>query len=553
MSKKSKKMTGLNFISIGGCSEIGMNMYAYICNDQWILVDMGMGFDNSLGRELIIPSPDQLIKNKSKIKALFITHSHEDHIGAIPYLWPMVECPIYARPFAIEMIRDKLSQFNLDTTVPLIKAAVGQKITIGNFKIEFIPMAHSTPESNALAIQTQFGTLIHSGDWRIDSDPILGLKTDEEKLKEYGDKGVLALICDSTNAFRSEHYGTERDVRATLIDVVKKYKGHRVLITCFASNLARLESCYYAAKENGRRLIVAGRSLKKIEKVAKVSGYLTDIPPFMDEWSAKDVDPAETLLVCTGSQGELNSALNKIAHDEHKNIKLAEDDIVIFSSRTIPGNEKAVMEIQNLLIEKGVQIITDLDYTVHASGHPSQEELELLYQWVRPKILVPMHGERVHLHKQADLGKKFGIEHTLIPHDGNIINLSDDGAKVIDVSRNEMVAVDGSKLIPLSGSIYKARQKLSNDGVVSLCLKRSGGSLKLLDFDSVGVFEDCEIQERNDVRKDIEAEIKLSFDNLVKAKSFDKNRAVETVKKIVKTVFLESRGKKPIVLSHIVE
>lgn len=552
-NKKLKKLNGLNFISIGGCSEIGMNMYAYICDDQWILVDMGMGFDNSLGRELIVPSPEQLIANKSKIKALFISHSHEDHIGAIPYLWPMVECPIYARPFAIEMIKDKLSQFNLEKTVPLIKVALDQKIEVGNFKVEFIPMAHSTPESNALAIQTKHGALIHSGDWRIDSDPILGLKTDDEKLKEYGKNGVLALVCDSTNSFRQEHYGTERDVRTTLIDVVKKFKGRRVLITCFASNLARLESCYYAAKENGRRLIVAGRSLKKIEKVAKAAGYLEDIPPFMDEWSAKDINPAEALLVCTGSQGELNSALNKIAHDEHKNIKLSEGDIVIFSSRTIPGNEKAVLEIQNLLTEKGVQIITDLDYTVHASGHPSQEELELLYSWIRPEILIPMHGERVHLHKQAELGNKFGIKHTLIPYDGNVINLSKDGAKVVDSTCNEMLAVDGTKLIPLSGSIYKARQKLSSDGVVSLCFKLKGNTLRLLDFDCVGVFEESEVQEKQDIRKDIEAEIKLSFEHLARKQLIDKNKAIESIKKIVKTVFLDCRGKKPVVLTHIAE
>ncbi len=551
MSKNYQNLSGLNFISIGGCSEIGMNLYAYIFDNQWILVDMGMGFDNSLGRELIVPSPKELIKNKSKIKALFITHSHEDHIGAIPYLWPMIECPIYARQFAIEMIKDKLSQFDLEKSVPLIKVALNQQIKVGKFSIEFIAMAHSTPESSALAIQTEAGTVIHSGDWRIDRDPVLGHKTDEEKLKQYGDKGVLALVCDSTNAFKEEHYGTEKEVRQNLIKLVEKYKGKRILITCFASNLARLESCYYAAKENGRKIIIVGRSMKKIEKVAKASGYLTDIPAFMDEWSVKDIDPANSLLVCTGSQGELNSALNKISHDEHRHIKLDKDDVVIFSSRTIPGNEKSVLEVQNALIEKGVKIITDLDYEIHASGHPSQEELKILYKLIHPKILIPIHGERIHLHKQADIAREYGIQETLIPYDGNIINISKAGAKVIDNIHNELLAVDGTKLIPLNGNVYKARAKLANDGLVSLCVKCPGELIKLLDFECIGIFEDSENEEIQEIKKAVENEIQLSFNNISREK-LTNQKIKESIKKIVKTVFLENIGKKPLVITHVI-
>ena len=491
MTKKSKGLTGLNFISIGGCSEIGMNLYAYIYNDQWILVDMGMGFDSNLGRELIVPSPDELIKNKSKIKALFITHSHEDHIGAIPYLWPMIECPIYARPFAIEMIRSKLEEFDLAQEVPLIKVSLHQKeIKVGPFGVEFISVAHSTPESCAFAIRTPEGTVIHSGDWRIDNDPVLGSKTDEKKLKAYGEKGVLALVCDSTNVFKEESYRTEKEVRNNLIDLVKQHKGHRILITCFASNLARLESCYCAAKESGRKLVVAGRSLKKIERVAKAAGYFSDIPAFYGDKSIKDFDPAEVLIVCTGSQGEMSSALNKIANDAHRYIKLDRDDVVIFSSRTIPGNEKAVSEIQNLMVEKGVQIVTDLDYDIHASGHPSREELEHLYKLVNPKILIPIHGERMHLHKQAEIAEKVGIKNILIPRDGYVINISKDGAKVVQEKESKVLAVDGTQLIPMDGNIYKSRGKLSTDGVVSLCVKHSKGIFKLVGIDYVGIFED---------------------------------------------------------------
>ena len=552
MAKKSKDLTGLNFISIGGCSEIGMNLYAYIYNDQWVLVDMGMGFDSTLGKELIVPSPDELIKNKSKIKALFITHSHEDHIGAIPYLWPMIECPIYARPFAIEMIRDKLEAFRLAKDAPLIKAALNRKIKIGNFNIEFISVAHSTPESSALAIQTPEGTIIHSGDWRIDDDPVLGMKTDEKKLQVYGKKGVLALICDSTNAFKQEHYGTEREVRQNLIDLVKQHKGRRILITCFASNLARLESCYYAAKESGRKLVVAGRSLKKIERIAKTAGYFSDIPAFYDDKSIKSFDPAEVLLVCTGSQGEVSSALTKIANDAHKHIRLGCDDVVIFSSRTIPGNEKAVLEIHNLLIEKGVRIVTDFDYDIHASGHPSKEELEHLYALIKPKILIPIHGERIHLHKQAEIAERIGINDILVPHDGYVINISQDGAKIIQKNENKMLAVDGTQLIPLDGNIYKSREKLSTDGVVSLCIKYSKGIFKLMSIDFVGIFEESEQQEMKDVQVDIESEIKLSLESIIQGRTLDEKKAKDMIKKIVKTVFVNHRGKKPVVITHII-
>ncbi len=551
MAKKSKRLTGLNFISIGGCFEIGLNLYAYIYNDQWILIEMGMGFDSTFGKELIVPSPDELIKNKSKIKALFITHSHEDHIGAIPYLWPMIECPIYARPFAVEMIKDKLEAFRLDKNVPLIKAALNRKIKIGSFNIEFISVAHSTPESSALAIQTPEGTIIHSGDWRIDNDPVLGMKTDEKKLQTYGKKGVLALICDSTNAFKHEHYGTEKEVRQNLIDLVKQYKGRRILITCFASNLARLESCYYAAKENNRKLIVVGRSLKKIERIAKAAGYFSDIPAFYDDKSVKSFNPAEVLLVCTGSQGEVSSALTKIANDMHKYIKLSCDDVVIFSSRTIPGNEKAVLEIHNLLIEKGVRIVTDLDYGIHASGHPSKEELEHLYKLIKPKILIPIHGERIHLHKQAEIAEKMGVGYILVPRDGYVVNISQDGAKIIQENENKMLAVDGTQLIPLDGNIYKSREKLSTDGVVSLCLKYSKGLFKLTDIEFIGVFEDSEQQEMKGVQADIESEIKLSLEHIVQGQVLDRKKAKDMIKKIVKTVLIDHRGKKPVVITHI--
>ena len=552
MIKKSEKskVSGLNFISIGGCSEIGMNLYAYIFNDQWILVDMGIGFDNSLGRELLVPSPEILIKNKSKIKALFITHSHEDHIGAIPYLWPMIECPVYGRPFAIEMIREKLTQFGIEKEVPLIKTSTGTKISVGNFGIEYIPVAHSTPESSSLAITTPEGVVLHTGDWRLDDDPVFGTKTDEETLKRYGEKGILTLVCDSTNVFRELRYGSEKEVRENLINLVKKSKKNRILITCFASNLARLETCYLAAKESGRQLAVAGRSIKRIEKIAKTSGYFLEMPAFLDEKKINSIDPSKVLIVCTGSQGEQNSALSKIASDTHKNVKLQKDDLIIFSSRVIPGNEKSVMEIQNALTGKGIKIISDIDYEIHASGHPSKEELEHLYKLTNPRSLIPVHGETIQLHKHAEIAKEYGIKNVIIPQDGDLIRLSDGNPKIIDKLNSGILAVDGNKLIPNNGIVYRQRKLLSSSGVVSALIKSSKGSIKLLDMKCFGIFEDSEKEEMEDIRNDIASEIKVSLENIAR-RSLQSHEIQISVEKIIKTIFSDVRGKKPVVFVHV--
>ena len=559
VSKKSDRKTdkkkvpnGLHFISIGGCSEIGMNLYAYIFNDQWILVDMGMGFDNELGRELLVPSPETLIKNKSKIKALFITHSHEDHIGAIPYIWPMIECPIYGRSFAIEMIRDKLSQFSLENKVPLVKISPDRKISVGDFTVEFIPVAHSTPEASALAITTPEGTILHTGDWRLDDDPVLGSKTDEAKIKEYGDKGVLALVCDSTNVFREIRYGSEKNVRKNLIEIVKKHKKNRILVTCFASNLARLETCFIAAKESGRQLVVAGRSLKKIERIARMAGYFQKIPPFIEDRKINSLDPDKVLIVCTGSQGEQTSALSKIAQDTHKFIKLQDNDVIIFSSRVIPGNELAVLEIQNAIVKKNIEIITDVDCEIHASGHPSREELQHLYSLVKPSYLIPVHGETMQLYKHAEIANEYGIKNVIIPQDGSVIALSEQNSKVIDKVAVGVLAVDGNKLIPTDGVVYKQRKALSINGTVSAIVKYQRGSIKLADMVCYGIFEPSEQEELEDIKNDIASEIRLSLENISKGKS--KANDIQTaIEKIIRTEFVDVRGKKPVVFVHVVE
>lgn len=544
---KNLHMKGFNFISVGGCSEIGMNLYAYICDDEWILVDMGLGFDNALGREITVPSPEILVKNKNKIKALFVTHSHEDHIGAIPYLWPVVNCPIYARPFAAEMIRDKLFQFDLEKDVQIIKSSLKSPILIGNFKVEFISVAHSTPESSALAITTKYGTVLHSGDWKLDAEPVLGTTTDEETLKKLGDEGILALMCDSTNVFK-ETDTSEQVVRHNLIDIVKSNKKGRVVITCFASNLARLETCYYAAKESGRELVIAGRSLKKIEKVAKLAGYFSKIPPFLDSKKIKTLEPEKTLLVCTGSQGELNSALNKIANHTHKSVKLSPGDLVIFSSRVIPGNEKSVLEIQNALTKQQIKIIRDVDYLVHASGHPTRNELEHLYKLTSPKVLVPIHGEILYLYKHAEIATDYGLK-CLIPEDGDVIQIAkkqnEADVRVTEKVPVGILAVDGNQLIPISGNVYKERAKLSCAGIANIIVKQSGKSIDIFTY---GVFENSEKEEILNIEKDIKAEIKLLLNDYKREKT---SILSDSIEKIAKKIFMEFRGKTPVIFVHV--
>lgn len=552
MTKKNKKMEGLFFMPVGGCSEIGVNLYIYAYNDQWILVDMGMGFDNELGRELLVPSPEFLIENKSKIKALIVTHSHEDHIGAIPYLWQMIQCPIYARNFPAEMIREKLQQFELEKEVPLIRVSENSKITLDNFSIEFIPVAHSTPESTALAITTPAGVIIHTGDWRLDDSPVLGSKTDEERLKFYGDKGVLALVCDSTNVFHPTRFISEKDVRKNLVDLVKSYKKSRVIVTCFASNLARLETCCIAARESGRQVVICGRSLKKIERIAKLSGYFKELPAFLEEKKANSLDPSKVLFVCTGSQGEVNSALSKIANGTHKTVKIQDDDVVIFSSRVIPGNEKSVLEIQNALVERNVKIVTDIDYEIHASGHPSQEELFHLYDLVKPNILLPIHGEMVQLYKHAEIAHEYGLKNVLIPKNGMLIKLEQNHPTVVDKVDAEFLAVDGNKLLPVNGIVYKQRQSLSNNGIVSACLKIEKGSIRLFDFVSHGIFENTEQEAIKDVKDDIASEIKLSLEGIIRDKHHDKEKIRSKAEKIIGNTLLEARGKRPVVIVHVI-
>lgn len=544
------KLNGLNFISIGGCTEIGMNLYAYVYDNQWILVDMGIGFCNGLGKELAV-CDISILKNK-KVLALFITHSHEDHVGAIPYLWDEIKCPVYAMNFAAEVIKDKLCEFQLEHEVPIIKVTTDREITVDPFTVRYINVAHSTPESCALAIKTPKGTIIHSGDWRIDSSPVIGEKTDETTLKNLGDAGVLALMCDSTNVFNDSPSISESVVRQNIIDIVLKNTKKRIIATCFSSNISRIETFCIAAQKSGRKIAVIGRSLKRMEKLGRRAGYLKNIPTFLDEKKAIELADHQVLFICTGSQGEENSSLHKIAYGNYKNLSFGKSDLLLFSSRIIPGNEKTVAAIHNEFIKSGVEVVNSDDCDIHASGHPSKTEIIKLYELTKPKIVIPIHGDAQHLAQQSQYARAFGVEFTLVPHDGAVINLDQTGPKITKSFEIKTLIVDGNRLIPQESSIYKMRENISNVGVVfaSIIVTKSGG-IKLSDLSALGVVDTHDYNTMKSLEKIINSEFQTSFSPIENKSTVDQNKIKREAEKIIRNIFMDEFSKKPVVVIHV--
>src|SRR5882757_4912786 len=405
----------LVFLPLGGAGEIGMNLSLYGFGGEWLMVDCGVTFggDAMPGLDVIMPDPGFIAERSDRLAGLVVTHGHEDHIGAIPYLWKRFRCPVYATPFARALLYEKLVEAGLQHEIPITEVPLSGKFTVGLFEIELITLTHSIPEPNAVVIRTPLGAILHTGDWKLDPAPLVGEISDEVALRRLGEEGVLAMVCDSTNALRPGHSGSEATVREALIDLVGRYD-RRVAVACFASNVARLESIAAAAVANDREVALVGRSLWRIYKAARDTGYLRNTPPFLSEDEAAAVPRDKILLVCTGSQGEPRAALSRIAQGDHPHVKLDSDDAVIFSSRIIPGNERAIGRLQNKLAKAGVVIVTEHDHFVHVSGHPAQDELAKMYQMVRPRIAVPVHGETRHLMAQARLAEQCQVPQSIV-------------------------------------------------------------------------------------------------------------------------------------------
>lgn len=465
----------LLFLPLGGAGEIGMNLnlygYGKPGNPTWMMVDLGITFGDGThpGVDVIMPDPAYIEKHKDKLAGIVLTHAHEDHLGAVPYLWERFGCPIYATPFTVSIVQRKLAEVGLLDIVPIVEIPLNGTFQVGPFEIDLITLTHSIPEPNAMAIRTPLGTVLHTGDWKLDPNPVIGEPYDMPALRKLGDEGVLAMVCDSTNVFTPGTSGSEGDIFESMKKVVEGCEG-RVVVTCFASNVARLDTISRVAKSVGREVVLAGRSFWRMIDAAKENGYLQDAPKFLDEDYFGDIPKDKVLLICTGSQGEARAALARIAADEHPRIYLNSGDTVIFSSRQIPGNEVTIGRLQNRLVRRGINLITDKDAFIHVSGHPARDELLEMYQAVKPQISIPVHGEIRHLTEHAKLARSAQVKETVINENGGMIRLAPGPAVVIEQVPSGRLALEGGRVVPLDGELVRGRVRALWNGSATITM-----------------------------------------------------------------------------------
>ncbi len=543
------KKTNFWFLPLGGAGEIGMNLNLFGHNKEWIIVDCGITFGDRLGIDIIMPDPSAILEHADNIKALVLTHAHEDHIGAVPYLWPYLKCPIYATPFTAQVLRQKLEEKSWAKQVNIIEVPLSGRVQIGSFDIEYITLTHSIPEPNALAIRTDLGCVLHSGDWKLDPQPLLGEATNENRLKEIGKEGVLALICDSTNVFDKGSTGSEGDVRVEMEKLIAQIPDGRIAVCCFSSNVARVESIAVVAQKNGRKVALVGRSLEKMIRAATHAGYLKGLPGFIPAEQAMDMPRDKVLFISTGSQGEARSALARVAQRDHHIISLDKGDTAIFSSRVIPGNERTIASMQNRLIHQGIRVITSHEEDIHVSGHPAQEDLRAMYSWVKPKALIPVHGEARHMYAQAELGLANGIDQVLVPANGTLIELAGSAPKIIETVDSGRWGIDGKCLVNMQSPILKERHKLSVQGIIFLSIPVD--NIYQLEgtpvVSSYGLVEAGEEAER--LSEDMHGIIRQAMrHNQGKEKNY-----IEAIQRAVRHECNQRFGKKPVTDVHFVK
>jgi ribonuclease J len=547
----------LVFAALGGIGEIGMNLSVYGFGDerrrQWLIVDCGVSFaseEQLPGVDLILPDIRFLIEERKNILGLVITHGHEDHIGALIDLWPRLNVPLYMTPFTAALFEAKRLSEPGAPQIPVKTVPVGGRLTLGPFTIDFINVAHSIPESNALAIRTPAGIVVHTGDWKIDPTPVIGAPTDQARLKALGDEGVLALIGDSTNAVREGRSPSESDVARTLAELIRTAPG-RVAVTTFASHVGRLRAVADAARAADREVVIVGRAMERVTQVARETGYLDGVQDFRRAESYGYLPPDKVLALCTGSQGEPRAALARIAQDEHPEVTLSKGDRVIFSSRAIPGNEKAVGRIINGLVSQGVEVITDRTHLVHVSGHPRRAELLDMISWVRPKILIPAHGEALHLAEHAALARGAGVPHVLICRNGDLVSLGNDGASIIDEVPSGRLYKDGSLLVDARSRSVAARRRLSFAGIVTVALAWSEKGVLVADpeIELIGIPEtDKAGESMTEIALDA---VEEAFESLPKPRRRDPESVAEAVRRAVRGAIAERWNKKPICHVHL--
>ncbi len=536
------------FLALGGSGEIGMNVNLYGCDGKWVMVDLGLTFADPAypGVDLILPDLEFIERNRDKLLGIVLTHGHEDHIGAIPYLAADLGVPLYATPFTAGLIRGKLDEEGIASQVKLNVVERGGSVNLGPFNFTYVPLAHSIPEGNALLIETPYGKIFHTGDWKLDEEPLLGTPATAEELTAIGDEGVLALVCDSTNVFNDAASGSEAAVREGLDGVIKAVEG-RVLVTTFASNAARVQTLGQVARDCGRQLCVAGRSLDRIIKVAKSVGYLADFPPIIDFDAAMKLPAHEVMIIATGGQGEARAALSRVAFDSHP-IKLSEGDTVIFSSKQIPGNEMAIGRIQNALAAKGVIMITDRQAHVHVSGHPGRPELALMYKWIRPEIILPVHGEMRHMAEQERFALSQGVPRGIVQANGAVIRLAPEGPKKIGTERSGRLILDGDVILPADGSTMNERRRISANGVIAVTValdqnRRLRGE-PAISIQGIPVEED---------REDFLDDARDAAASAVRGNKKEEAALREAIRLSVRRVATTWTGKKPVVEVALIE
>ena len=536
------------FLPLGGANEIGMNLNVFGYNKQWLIVDLGITFHDRLGVEVIAPDPSFLIPYKENIVGLVVTHAHEDHVGAIPYLWPYLKCPIYATPFTMRIIRQKIADKPWKLQVPLIEIPLSGAFSVGDFDVEYITLTHSILEPNALCIKTPLGVVLHSGDWKIDPTPMIGEATNINRLIEIGDKGVDALICDSTNVFNHGVAGSEKDVRTELTALMARFPENRLTVACFASNVARVETIAKVAASLGRKVALVGRSLHRMTQAAKETGYLQDLSPFVSDAEAVKMPDDKVCFIATGSQGETRAALSRIATDGHPTVKFTENDIILFSSRMIPGNEKNISALQNNLIHKGARVITAGEEDIHVSGHPARDELRQMYEWVRPKVLIPVHGDARHLDEHARFGLKCGIETVVVPENGSLIQLKKDDTCEIDFVPSGRWVFDGRRMIDINSRVLKERQKLSVEGLIvaTLIIDETGMLIQNPQLTIKGL---CDTDEEH---KELSSEIYLALSASLTMAYGSPEQRIEKLQAIIRKTAHRCLDKKPVVDVHLI-
>ena len=542
----------LYLLPLGGVGEFGMNLTLYSYGGKWLMVDLGMGFaeEDAPGAELIFPDPSFIAERRQDLMGLVITHAHEDHIGAVAWLWPELRCPIYCTPFAATLLRSRLEEKGMEGEVEIHEIRQSGKFSLGPFAIETVAVTHSVPEAMMLAITTGQGTVVHTGDWKFDPTPVVGAVSDKKALERIGRDGVLALACDSTNILVESRSRSESELNESLEDIFRKCP-HGIVATCFSSNVSRLITISRAARAVGRKVALVGRSLRRIEEAARKLGYMKGVPEFLSDKEAARIPRNKLVMVATGSQGEPRSTMWKLAQQEHPNVSLQPGDTVVFSSRTIPGNEKEIIRLQNLLAKLGAEIITSNDEFVHVSGHPVREEMRELYTILKPKISIPVHGEYVQLQAQGRLAKECGVEQIILPENGSVIRLAPGNAEVVAKVHSGVLALDGTRLIPLESEALHDRNRIMFGGMAmaTVVVDQRGHLADDPHVTLTGVVED---DESWDAEQEVAEAVVAAMETMNADTRQDDEALEDEIRAAVRRSINGFSGKKPVTVVHVV-